>query len=58
MKNREEQSFAISKLRMPSDEVVEAIWENIPSAYEIDIEDRQSAMNLLEAIAAAIIESR
>lgn len=45
-------------IREPSDEVLEALWLNMPGAYEIDTEDRAAAINLLRAILIASGKNR
>lgn len=46
---------ALQNLRHGSDGVLEALWRELPSPYDLDTEDREGAVNLLQALVDAAL---
>ena len=49
---------AIARIQEPDHEILAALWRNMPSPYEIDVEDRDAAMQLLRAVLSVALQDR
>jgi hypothetical protein len=49
----EQYGKALHEIEDAPDHLIEVVWDNLPSPYEIDVECKASAKRLLRAIAAA-----
>ena len=50
------ESKAILRTIEPNDRMIDAVWRNMPSAYEIDIEDYNAAIKLISSILSVALQ--
>ena len=53
MPERDRPELGLERIEAGSPEIIEAVWRNFPSPYEIDMGDEAAIKRLLAAIAAA-----